>query len=303
MSGRTLDLDLLRCFVAVCETRNMTHAATRLLRTQSAVSLSIKRIEELLGLVVLERGPRAVRPTAAGEQLLNHARKLLAAHDQMLDEIAEPALEGSVRLGTPEDFATSYLSQVLARFAQSHPRVALEVSCDLTLNLIERFGRGEFDLVLIKREPAGAEAGVRVWREPLVWASAPGFDIEAAETLPLVVSPNPCVYRARALNALDRSGRRWRIAYTCGSLAGSQAAVRAGLGLSVLPRDMVPRDLAIHDDPARLPDLHDTEIALLAAMTLSLPAERLREHVIRALETPAIHVLPPTFGSSEIRGN
>jgi DNA-binding transcriptional LysR family regulator len=288
MRHTALDLDLLRCFVTVCETQSMTHAASRLFRTQSAVSLSIRRIEDLLGLRVLEREPRAVRPTAAGERLLNHARRLLAAHEAMLDELAEPALEGTVRLGTPEDFATSYLPEVLARFAHSHPRVALEVSCDLTLNLIGRFGRGEFDLVLIKREPAGAEAGVRVWREPLVWASAPSFDIDAAETLPLVVSPNPCVYRARALSALDQTGRSWRIAYTCGSLAGSQAAVRAGLGLSVLPRDMVPHDLAIHDDPARLPDLHDTEIALLSATTLPLPAERLKEHVIRALETPSI---------------
>lgn len=284
MTRPQIDLDLLRAFATVAETGNMTVSAARLFRSPSAVSLMIKRLEEQIGLKLFERAHRAVRLSAAGEQLLGHARKLLAAHDAMLDEMAEPALQGVVRLGTPEDFATSYLPDVLARFAKSHPRVALEVSCDLTLNLIEAFGRGEFDLVLIKREPAGPESGVRVWREPLVWAAAGGFDIEGADRLPLVVSPAPCVYRARAVGALERAGHGWRIAYTCASLAGSQAAVRAGLGVTVLPRDMVPGDLAVIDDPQLLPDLHDTEIALLSAVGLSLPAERLLDHMVRALE-------------------
>lgn len=279
-----IDLDLLRAFATVAETGNMTASAARLFRSPSAVSLMIKRLEEQLGLRMFERGHRAVRLSAAGEQLLGHARRLLAAHEAMLDEMAEPALQGVVRLGTPEDFATTYLPEVLARFAKSHPRVALEVSCDLTLNLLGTFGRGEFDLVLVKREPAGPESGVRVWREPLVWAAAGGFDIEGADTLPLAVSPPPCVYRARAIAALERSGHAWRIAYTCASLAGSQAAVRAGLGVTVLPRDMVPADLAVIDDPDLLPDLHDTEIALLSASDLSLPAVRLRDHMVRALE-------------------
>lgn len=284
MTRAQIDLDLLRAFTTVAETGNMTASAARLFRSPSAVSLMIKRLEEQLGIRLFERAHRAVRLSAAGEQLLGHARRLLAAHDAMLDEMAEPALQGVVRLGTPEDFATSYLPDVLARFANSHSRVALEVSCDLTLNLIDAFGRGEFDLVLIKREPAGPESGVRVWREPLVWAAAGGFDIEGADLLPLVVSPAPCVYRARATGALDRAGHGWRIAYTCASLAGSQAAVRAGLGVTVLPRDMVPSDLAVIDDPQLLPDLHDTEIALLAVADLSLPARRLLDHMVRALE-------------------
>lgn len=284
MDRHPIDFDLLRCFAIVAETGSMTAAAERLFRSPSAVSLMIKRLEERLGTVLFTRGHRAIRRTAAGDQLLVHARHLLAAHDTMLDELGEPALEGVVRLGTPEDFATSYLPEVLARFAHSHPRVALEVSCDLTLNLLDAFGRGAFDLVLVKREPAGAESGVRVWREPLVWAAAPQFELAAEAPLPLVVSPSPCVYRARAMVALDRSERRWRVSYTCASLAGSQAAVRAGLGVTVLPRDMVPADLALIDDPATLPDLHDTEIALLSAAGLSVPAERLRDHITRALE-------------------
>lgn len=282
-----LDLDLLRAFATVAETGNMTSAGGRLRRSQSAVSLQIKRLEDSLELRLFDRSPRSVRLTAAGERLLTHARAMLALNDAILDELSEPALEGAVRLGTPEDFATTHLPAVLSRFAESHPRVHLEVACDLTLNLLDRFGAGEFDLVLVKREPSGGEAGVRVWREPLVWAASPRFDPAQSGPLPLVVSPSPCVYRARAVGALDAAGRPWRIAYTCGSLAGSQAAVRAGLGVTVLPRDMVPADLAAIDDPAELPDLRDTEIALLAARSLSMPAQRLRDHVVRALERRA----------------
>jgi len=282
-----LDLDLLRAFVTVAETGNMTSAGERLRRSQSAVSLQIKRLEDSLDLRLFERSPRAVRLTAAGERLMSHARAMLALNDAIIDELAEPALEGTVRLGTPEDFATTHLPTVLAKFAESHPRVSLEVGCDLTLNLLDRFAAGEFDLVLVKREVTGGEVGVRVWREPLVWAASPRFDPAAPGPLPLVVSPSPCVYRARAVGALDRAGRPWRIAYTCGSLAGSQAAVRAGLGLTVLPRDMVPADLAAIDDPDELPDLHDTEIALLAAKSLGPAAQRLREHIVRTLERRA----------------
>ena len=284
MAPTNLDLDLLRCFVTVAETGNMTSAGERLRRSQSAVSLQVKRLESCVDLRLFDRSPRAVRLTAAGERMLAHARAMLALNDTIMSELVEPALEGTVRVGTPEDFATTHLPDVLARFAESHPRVHLEVSCDLTLNLLDRFGGGEFDLVLVKREPSGGEAGVRVWREPLVWAASPHFNAAQAEALPLVVSPNPCVYRARAVNALERAGRQWRIAYTCGSLAGSQAAVRAGLGVTVLPRDMIPGDLVAIDGSAALPDLHDTEVALLAVKSLNAPAQRLRDHIVRALE-------------------
>jgi DNA-binding transcriptional LysR family regulator len=172
---------------------------------------------------------------------------------------------------------------VLARFTQAYPAVAREVTCDLTLNLLERFRKGAFDLALIKRERAAAQSGgIRVWREPLVWVMSER-DFQSAEgTLPLVVSPAPSVYRKRATEALDRAHRAWRIAYNCGSLAGSIAAVKAGLGVTVLPKDMVPSGLHIVDGRP-LPDLKDTEIALLHRERLSLPARRLMEHVIKSL--------------------
>jgi DNA-binding transcriptional LysR family regulator len=159
--------------------------------------------------------------------------------------------------------------------------VALEVTTDLTLNLLDRFAQGEFDLVLIKREPLGPIEGVRVWRERLVWVSRRGDAHHFLNQIPLVVSPYPCVYRKRATQALDRQAREWRIAYTSTSLTGAQAAVRAGLGLTVLPRDMIPHDFHIIEEG--MPDLPDTEIALMMAASTPLPAQKLGEYMVRSL--------------------
>lgn len=279
----TLDLDLVRTFVTIARLGRFTRAATRLGRQQSTISLQITRLEAALDVRLMERSPQSLRLTDAGERFLAHAERLLAVNDAAVADLREPVMAGVVRLGTPEDFATSRLPAVLSRFTHAYPAVALEVTCDLTLNLLEGFDAGRFDIVLAKREPGtrSTRRGVRVWREPLVWV---GGTQEAAEGRPigLVVSPEPCVYRRRAIDALERTRLPWRIAYTCGALAGALAAVKAGLGVAVLPRDMVPAGIDVCRDP-RLPVLKDTEIALIDNGALSVPARRLKEHVVRAL--------------------
>lgn len=281
-----LDPVLLRSFVAAADAGSLTRAGERLRLSQPTVSLQVQRLERALGCRLLERSPRGLGLTAQGETLLGYARRILALSEEALARLAEPAPSGVVRLGTPEDFATTHLPGVLAAFARAHPQLALEVTTDLTLNLVGRFGNGEFDLVLVKREPAGPTEGVRVWREPLVWACVPALAeaFRQARPLPLVVSPHPCVYRRRALRTLEREGRDWRIAYTSTSLAGAQAAVRAGLGLAVLPKEMVPPDLLVLDEAAAAPDLADTEIALMLATPAPAAAVLLGQHMVQALE-------------------
>lgn len=277
-----LDLDLLRAFAAVADARSFSRASERLLRNQSTVSLQIKRLEEAVGRRLLNRTPRSVRLTAEGETMLLHAHQMLELNDRAVARLNEPHMTGEVRLGAPEDFATRHLSGVLASFSEAYPSVALQVTCDLTLNLLDQFRKHAFDVVLIKREPAATQRGMPVWREPLVWVIGARELPPALEPIPLVVSPEPCVYRKRAITALTRAGRPWRIAYTCASLAGSLAAVRANLGVTVLPKDMVPEALRIIARP--LPSLADTEIALLGRPGLSRPAERLKAHIIRSME-------------------
>jgi DNA-binding transcriptional LysR family regulator len=277
-----LDLDLVRTFVTIAGVGNFTRAAETLRRQQSTISLQVQRLEDAVGQKLIDRNPRVVRLTSDGETFLGYARRLLDLNDEVVARVNEPHMQGVVRLGTPEDFATRHLPGVLSRFAQAYPAVALEVTCDLTLNLLDRFRKGAFDLTLIKRERLSHAGGIRVWREPLVWVRAERDFWKSAGQLPLVVSPAPCVYRKRATEALDRARRPWRIAYTCGSLAGSLAAVKAGLGMTVLPKDMVPSDLHFIDSRP-LPDLKDTEIALLQKERLSAPAQRLKEHIISSL--------------------
>jgi len=281
---RTLDLDLLRCFVTIAETGSFTRAGDRLGRTQSTISLQVKRLEVQIGRAVFARTPRSLSLTPEGERLLGPARQLLRLNDAAIAELFEPDMTGRVRIGVPEDFATVHLPTVLSGFAKAHPLVELEVTCDLTLNLLDRFHQGAFDLVLVKREPSAQLEGVRVWREPLVWVARDQLAVAGQSAVPLVVSPEPCVYRKRAIDALEAVGRKWRVTYTSTSLAGSQSAVNEGLGITVLPREMVPPFLTpIVDDPD-LPPLYDTEIALIEMPGLSQTAHRLGLHIIAALE-------------------
>jgi DNA-binding transcriptional LysR family regulator len=252
------------------------------MRQQSTVSLQIKRLEEALGQRLLDRNPRSVELTPEGSAVLAYAQKILDLNDEVVSLTHEPQMHGVVRLGTPEDFATQHLPDILSRFVQAYPSVSLAVTCDLTLNLLQGFRRGDFDMVLLKRERSAGTGGVRVWREPLVWVAGHHDHVHGAGPLPLVVSPEPCVYRKRATESLDRARRPWRIAYTCASLAGSIAAVRAGLGIAVLPKEMVPPGLHVIDG-GPLPDLKDTEIALLSGAGLAPPATKLRDHIVRCL--------------------
>ncbi|MFW6413466.1 MAG: LysR family transcriptional regulator [Oceanicaulis sp.] len=278
-----LDLDSVRAFAAVARSGSFTRAAETLFRSQSAISLQIRKLEQTLGERLFRRSARHVSLTPAGERLKTYADRMLALHDEALAAFRDEAVSGLIRLGTPEDFATAHLPRALAGFSRAHPGVQLEVTCDLTLNLQAMFRAGALDVALVKREPAAAGDGQRVWSEALVWVGQDQDAFEPREITPLVVSPEPCVYRKRGVEALARAGRRGRAAYVCGSLAGCLAAVRAGLGVAVLPRGLAPDDLAI-DAGAEMPKLADAEVVLLTASDAGLPARRLADHIARALE-------------------
>lgn len=285
-----LDLDLVRTFVTIAEAQNFTRAGERLGRTQSAVSLQLRRLEERLGATLFLRDPRRVVLTAEGEALLPQARRLLRLNDEIIAGLRGDELQGEVRLGAPEDFATLYLPEILGAFARAHPHVALTVTCDLTLRLLDGLRDGAFDLVLVKREPLGPDMGVRVWREPLVWVAADRGVLDLAAQVPLVLAPSPCVYRKRAIAALESRNLGWRPAYTSPSLAGQHAALRAGLGATVLPRDMTPPDLEILPEEAGLPPLADAEIALLRSRAAVPPAaDALADHILSALDRRLAH--------------
>ena len=276
-----LELDLLRAFVTVVETGSFTRTAALLGRTQPAISLQIRRLEDQLRSPLLDRAGKGVVVTTEGAGLLPQARRILRLNDDIVSTLGEGDLEGEVRFGAPEDVATIHLPGILGAFARSHPRIKLSVTCDYTANLLDQMSRGGLDLALIKREPVGPELGVRVWSEPLTWVALDPSILEASP-LPLIVAPAPDIYRKRALGALEAAGIAFRASFTSPSLAGQMAALRAGLGIGVLPAAMAPRDLTLLGDP--LPPLSDSEIALVSARGAGEPAGLLAQEVLRTLE-------------------
>lgn len=275
-----LDLDLLRTLVAVVETRSFTRAAQQRGLTQPAVSLQMRRLEDQLGVPLLDRGSRTVGLTTEGAGLLPQARRLLKLNDEIVTALGGEEPEGEVRFGAPEDIATMHLPRILGSFARSHPRIRLSVTCDYTANLLDQLSRGLLDLALIKREAGGADLGLKVWSEPLVWVA---LDATLAEVtpLPLIIAPAPDIYRKRAIGALQDEKIGFRASFTSPSLAGQMAALRAGLGVGVLPAAMAPRDLAIIET---LPALDDSEIALVSARGSGGAAALLAQEVLRTLE-------------------
>ena len=288
-----LDIGLLRTFIVLSETQNFTRTADRVNRSQSAVSMQIAKLEEMLGCSLFERDKRNVHLTAEGEKLRSYANQVINLTDNLLSQFQESEIEGNINFGSPEDFATYYLPDILAKFVHAHPHVMLNVNCDLTLTLIKDFEKKHYDLIVIKQEPGNIYSGaIPLWREQLVWTGCDPADLDrpfkqsirkyCADSgyLPLILSPSPCVYRKRAIEALDRAGIPWEVTYTSQSYAGTIAAVKAGLGLSIFPRNMIPEALIPLESQRGWPRLKDTVICLLAKSKIT-PATQVMITFIR----------------------
>ncbi len=252
----------LECFVAIHDTGSFTKAADKVFRTQSAVSQQVTKLEMQVGKKLINRGQNLTL-TADGEVLLNFAKKIIQLDREAMDYFRHPELHGEVRFGLPEDFASVFLSDVLSKYASLHPRITVNIECDLTLNLFERFKQKDFDLVLVKMSrPETFPEGLEVWSEPLTWVGSQEF-LGSNYPVPLVLSPQPCVYRSRAIKSLENNNRLWRVAFSSESFASKIAAVKAGMGITVLPRNMVPEGLTILRDDLDLPALDDAHVSML----------------------------------------
>ncbi|HDN9026176.1 LysR family transcriptional regulator [Aeromonas veronii] len=269
-----LDPLLLRSFVAIIDTGSFTRAGERVHLTQSTISQQIRRLEQQLGCPLLDRSGRQVVATAEGEKLLGLARRILALLAQAEEQVSEGSL--SLSLGVPEDFAAGAITPVLAAFARDYPEVRLEVESGLSHHIWQRFEAGELDLALVK-QTRGQGAPLASWREPLVWVDSRDWPARERDPLPLVVFPSEGLYRRQMTEALDGLGRRWRIAYVSASLASLQGAVSAGIGVSLLPKRLMPADqLALTQWPKVAP----VELALHAGGSGSEPLTRLSSALI-----------------------
>jgi DNA-binding transcriptional LysR family regulator len=243
-----LNMDVLRTFVTGLELGSFSKAAKRLGRSQSAISTQLRRLEEQVGKPLLEKSGRGLSLTTAGERLLSYAKRILELNDEVVDGLRDGEVEGWVRLGIPQDFAEGWLTSLLGRFARAHPKVRVEVRAEQNVQLIERLRNGELDLALAW---AGNNDGVDVERLvdlPMVWIGRPdwaGIKALGGEPLPLVAFEPPCVFRSAGIDALDRAGISWRLAFTSPSLAGLWAATGAGLGVTLRTTIGLPSSLTV----------------------------------------------------------
>lgn len=267
-----MDMFSLECFVAVAETGSFTKAGIRMKRTQSAITQQISNLEKQLETRLIDRDKKGSL-TRDGDVFLHYALRMLAIHHEIMDRFKNPELDGEVRVGIPEDFADRFLADVLTDFSRIHPRIFLNVQCGLSLNLYEQFKNKMLDLVLVKMtSPENFPFGVEIWAEPLVWVGKEGMTYKqnSGMPLPLVLAPEPCVYRSRAIAALEQNGIRSRIVYSSPSYAGIIAAVRANMGVTVLPITMIPEKLIRID--ALLPELPDIHVSLIRQNNNDSPA-------------------------------
>jgi DNA-binding transcriptional LysR family regulator len=280
-----LDLDLLRSFVSVVDAGGFTRAGERVHRTQSTVSQQIKRLEEEIGQPLLNRNGKDVTPTEAGERLLSYARRLLALAEEARDVVTQPDNEGVVQLGIPEDFAAYRLATLLATFSRAHPKLRLDVRADQSILLKRDLDRGDLDLALFKRD-AGEKSGIAVWPEKVHWVTSKAHPVDAkTDSVPLIGFPAGCLYRSRAIHALESAGRRWHMAYTSSSLAGIQAAVAAGMGLSIMSEMAIQADHRMLTAKDGFKPIDKTEVALMASPNASAATLRLADRLAEFCET------------------
>lgn len=281
----TLDLDVLRTFVAIAETGSFTTAASTVFRTPSAVSMQIKKLEDTLGRPVFQRDARSVTLTTEGEMLLGYARRLLAINREAVSKFIIPDISGIVRLGSPDDYGERVLPNVLKRFAQTHPSIAVDVTIDLSSNLRRRMDDRKLDITLLTNSFAANMSGAEVLlTEPVVWAGVKGGCAHMREPLPISVWEEGCAWRAGALEALGRGGRNYRIAYMSSHTAGQRAAILADLAIAPMPKSFIGGDLVVLGESDGLPEMNSYSLAMLVAPDASAPVKAAAEHIRAAFE-------------------
>lgn len=252
-----LDSDLLRTFVAIADSGSFTRAADVIHRTQSAVSMQVKKLEDIAGQSLFTRSSRGVSLTPAGEDLLGNARRIVRLLDEAGRSLDRTTLEGEVRVGVPEEYGSALLPRVLARFAESHPLVRVTVCCEPSLALARAFARKDLDIAILGTEH-GEKPGEVLLRDPSLWVTSARHLAHEIDPLPLAMFESDCWWRDWALASLDGRGRRCRIAYTSASVAGIQAAVASGLAVAILSQSTLPpgiRELRAEEGFEPVPEL------------------------------------------------
>ena len=260
---KNLPMDLLRAFVTIVEFNSFTKAGELLGRSQPAISLQMNRLEDMLGETLLMRDGKNLSLTIAGETIFEYAKQILSLNDLAVSECTKSTVMGKVRLGIPSEFATILLPKIVGRFAKAYPNITLEVNCELSKTLLSRSGKAAHDVILALQNNPLEESDNLVKTDNLVWVSGPEYNPNKPPPVPLIVAPEGCIYRQRAVRTLNKIKQPWQIVYNIPDLIGIQYAIQEGLGVTVLAKSTVPENLKIIANSQRYPDLGSVGISLL----------------------------------------
>ena len=279
-----LDVEQLRTFVAIADTRSFTRAGERVHKTQSAVSMQMKRLEERVGRPLFNRDGRSARLTEDGERLLDYARRIVRLNTECLSSFEDAALTGRVRLGLPDDYADRYLPEILASFSRMHPRAEVTVVCEPTPMLLERVHAGDLDLAIITHMESRTPAEI-IRVEQLLWVTSARHAVHEEGPVPLALGRPNCDWRLSATDALEAAGKPFRILFVSWNSTAVGAAVAAGLAVSVLPESAIRSGMRILGPSDGFPALPSCRIGLVRNQREATPlAEALASEIRRSLD-------------------
>lgn len=279
-----LDIDQLRTFVAIADTGSFTRAADIVHKTQSAVSMQMKRLEERVAKTLFERDGRASKLSEDGERLLDYARRIVRLQVECIASFNDADLTGRVRLGLPDDYADRYLPEILARFSRSNPRAEVTVVCEPTPNLVALVQAGDLDLAIITHvDRRGPSDIIRV--EQLLWVSSARHATHEEQRLPLALGRPTCDWRQSAVEVLERAGREFRILFVSWNSTAVGAAVMAGLAVSVLPESAIRSGMRVLGPSDGFPALPSCKIGLVRSYGETNPlADALAAQIKQSLD-------------------
>lgn len=257
-----LPTDLLRTFISVVELGGHSKAGAVLGRSQPAISLQIRRLEELVRAPLLAQEGRAINPTPAGEALLSYAREMVRINDEAVRYFHRSDMTGVLRIGLPTDYAVAFLQNTLTTFLRHHPDVDLEIHCDLSRELHQLLRSDDLDIIVATMPTARMPYLSRAWVEQPIWAAADFLTLNGSRPVPLGAHLEGCDYRARMIDVLDAAGRRWRIVYTGPGISGLQNAVLNGLCVTALTRATILPGMRELKEDEGFPKLEPLRIGL-----------------------------------------
>jgi DNA-binding transcriptional LysR family regulator len=281
-----LDTDQLRSFMAIVDTGSFTRAAERVHKTQSAVSMHIRRLEEQLGRPLFVKNGRGVKLSGDGERLVEFAREMLRIEAEAMMYVGQKGLAGQVRLGIPDDYAEVFMPAIMEGFARKHPCVEVSVICEGSLALAERIRSHELDIALVT--DCAAIHNVEIVREEqLVWVAHPRFAVVPNEPVPLALGAFTCQWRGIATTALEAARRDYRIVLTSNNYSAIEPMVRTRLAMTVLPRGAVREGMKVLGAAEGLPELPISRMGVLFAPPPSTEALALAEMIRMSLRLDA----------------